>query len=174
MYRSSFLLAGIAKLACAEGKSLMGLTVSRGYFSALERCQQEEGWSLVPEWDLSRMLCHPVISCIGTCWQMRVWSFLSHDPSWDVTHTVKSCPSSLAYLGGQIPCMGRGWRMGGSDVYGSSFILSGCLSSFVQEAFPWGFGPLYGDTVSSFVWSLHPSSFPFFLASSLPISEHIY
>ena len=98
MYRSSFLLAGIAKLACAEGKSLMGLTVSRGYFSALERCQQEEGWSLVPEWDLPRMLYYPVISCIGTCWQMRVWSFLSHDLPWDVTHHLVQSFSCLLVM----------------------------------------------------------------------------
>ena len=101
---------------------------------------------------------------------------LSHleSASLDVTHTAKSCPSSVACLGGQIPCMGRGWRMGGSDVYRSNFILSCCLSSFVREAFPWGFGPLYGDTVSSFVWSFHPSSFPFSLPPSLPISKNIY
>ena len=96
------------------------------------------------------------------------------NPSLDVTHTVKSCPSSVACLGGQIPCMERGWRMGGSDVYGSSFILPGCLSSFVWEAFPWGFGPLYGDTVSSLVWSFHTSSFLFSLPSSFPISKNIY
>ena len=43
MYLSSVILAGIAKLACADGKGLVGLTVSRGCFSALARCQQEEG-----------------------------------------------------------------------------------------------------------------------------------
>lgn len=72
------------------GKSLMGLTISRGCFSALERCQQGQGWSLVPGWDLSRCCTVPVISCTGTCWQMRVWSSLSHDPSWDVSqHLVQ-------------------------------------------------------------------------------------
>lgn len=76
----------------------------------------------------------------------------SHAGSLDVTHTVKSCPSSVACLGVQIPCLGRG-QEDLMCVAAASF-LSCCLSSFVREAFLWGFRPIYGDTVSSFVWSI--------------------
>lgn len=58
---------------------------------------------------LSRCWEAPVISCIGTCWQMRLWSSLSHDPSWDVSqHVCGSTPISILLaiptLSGTHPC----------------------------------------------------------------------
>ena len=80
MYVSSIFLAGIDKLICDEGKSFLGLMVTRGHFSV----PAGGGVSLVPKQVLPRCCTGPMISCTATCWQMSVRSSLRHDPSWDV------------------------------------------------------------------------------------------